>query len=96
MTLDFLDYFDLDNIFNSFNNSIIAPYYKNAGHLFPVRTPTKLEAVFQDRCKVETLLEFGSEIRTSKMQYLVKWKDWPTKYKEWVFAVNEDSNYNID
>ena len=45
---------------------------------------------------METLLEFRSEPRTGKMQYLVKWKEWPTKYNQWVYAEDEDGNYNID
>ena len=30
------------------------------------------------------------------MQYLVKWKDWPTKYNQWVYAKDEDGNSNIN
>jgi len=96
VTLDFSDYPDLNNISNSFNTSVIAPYHENPEHLFPGRTPTKPEAVSKDRYEVEKLLEFRSEPRTGKMQYLVKWKDWPTKYNQWVYAEDEDGNSNID
>ena len=30
------------------------------------------------------------------MQYLVKWKDWPTKYQQQVYAEDEIANSKID
>jgi len=75
---------------------VIAPYHENPEHLFSGRTLQKPESVSKHRCDVETWLEFRSEPRTGKLQYPVKWKDWPTKYNQWVYAEDEDGNSNID
>ena len=75
---------------------MIAPYHENPEHLFLERTLQKPEAVFKDRYEVETLLQFRSEPRSGKLQYLLKWKEWPTKYNQWVYAEDEDGNSNID
>ena len=82
-TLDFSDYAGLNNISNSCNTSMIAPYHENPEHLFSRRNPQKLETVSKDKLEMEIKLEFRSEPRTRKMQYLVKWNGWPMKYNKW-------------
>ena len=82
ITLDFSDYPDLQKITNQFNTSLIAPFYTNSDKLFPGRTLPQPGPVTGEKYEVEKLLEFRSQPKTNKLQYLVKWEGWPSKHNQ--------------
>ena len=45
--------------------------------------------------KIQKCEDVSNQLATS-LQYLVKRKDWPTKYKQWVYAEDKDRDSNID
>jgi transposase InsO family protein len=75
-----------------FHTSLLRPYKHRTGEPTPLPGPVELDDGDEtaSRYEVETLI--GKRRRNRQIQYLVKWKGWPSEYNEWVQDKNIDES----
>jgi transposase InsO family protein len=73
-----------------FHTSLLRPYNHRSGEPEALPGPIQLDDgdELADRYEVEALV--GKRKKNRQIQYLVKWKGWPSQYNEWVEAKDID------